>query len=1457
MSHIDNNSGSLHRKSINASTASNNQSPYQASNMPEVEFDTEAYERSEMSNNKFVHIIQQLFIALINTPLYVVVHYAIDPFFEQQDHVLQGVTDEQCFTNTVTKLKNAQQSQQMLLPNAFTRKNLLLENFRTQIVTILFQHMFGPAVTMSVNKTESSTQIIFKNKLKCHIDATDTIFDFLEKISLRDTARLRIKAYKEWNSPNLNKRHKTFNDAYQKQLNVVNLLPNVIKPFDLCDLHTGPPYVHFTTAHGPTYPHSANRHMKIIRNNKQNTANSQSSHAMTNEDDSKMSDIVTRDEDNQDQQNNENDTIDQTDQTQIDQPDQANVNTATNTVNLHNVSVAHSSDMNNTSTVSSLQQGNSNAIYANLSKALRPPFELLRPTEYTVTKIISYVVNVLIVFNLEITQQINTIPTVQNLSEYNRVKETLHDYAICTMYALVNKATSTQRRYRYFRYAKWLFIQFNISFDFANNLIAKVFQQHNFFPFHKEDRLPPLDITQSDLIDFEETKAQSTTELANVQSCHAIPIVQSLNTPSSTMSIASNARSTALIKPKSTSNKFGVSSPMLSARVTNQFPQTVQTSGTNSIVHSGLRFKFPTKQFPAKSERILAERFDLAQSNSNKTKTTKGSTNGSNDRMSSATPKQKLEFSPNNKENSMVAHSHVSSNHSIHTSSSSHTAQSHASMQGVNASGIAASDISQHTHSSRRSLNKQQDLRVQQLEQQVRQLMDQVLVLNKEKQKSVIPIQQHNLHNLTIDHDVNVIHQASQNVAIDSVSGTHSQGHVQQQIVQQPQQVQQQTVQQQQLYSQQIISNPPISQRGTINVNDLNNLNRVNSHVQQSLFGFRPHAVPTQHNPHYSNQYGMTNYTNYNTFEHSRYNSNNTNNNHPNGGDNNNTNPSDFNPYAQRLPQRSNNSNGNDGNGGQNPHNHSGNNGFQQGQPTQRLNIKTNSIDDYADKERIKAFVQAETRDDIKEIRANLTAVFYGHSTAPNASEQEMQRVSNEAIKFIVSVMIWYVMFVRPTANSYNPKIAARSEKIALRHVAQQLKGDARNQYILYCNELRVKINNMTQFIMYLLRTYIEHKNLPKLRETIITEMPPDSTLKRRTSTAFKQNKLTAGIWNHLMDIARSENYIVSDTHYNQYIINSDDLFCSIYAFLDKKGLINKMEYALNSHPKHIKQPENLTDLEQALTLYDSHQAARANVKSRVDAKKYNLSQRTAGSDPTATVAGKGAQINYSQNPYGRGYRGRKRGKYPYPRKPGRGRGNPNNSRNNNNNKNKQQYNPNYRGNNKNYPKSRGGYNPRYNKNNNRANRGRGKGRGRARKRGKGKNKQNNARGNQYSQGYATQQSNEQSGINVPSAPSKPKEEQSYAAVANRAAKAQVNTANLPPKQSNKHQKKKKRGNNKGKPRFRKKQQNQQYATHCRIVDNSDFDIASSDDTDCKSFSFDGPEPAYFAYTAVLPHKQH
>ena len=1419
-----------------------------------------------MSNDKFKHFVNQLQIAFDHLPLWIVVHLAIDPFFKKKDHVNKSHNSDQCFKHTQSKLLTASNKNKnnksksanknkLALPPALINKKMSKTTLRRYCKTIIFQMTFGRYVTMLIDKNEAVTTPIFKNMFKSKIHTVLTVFEFLDYLNVKDkdNSRFKTKVNKEWNCPNLNKFHLEHVRKIEKARENVANFPNSTIDINFYQTYKGPTFVPFICTKDIFYEHS-NQKLKNKMKNKNNTKHIKNDESSLNRntrdlDDNQNTDSKSSMErkplstenkntnyhmkndnlvnDNKNTNHKQSDSVsNKIENKEIDHTKNESIQ---NKTNLHNVSVTYE-EKNNDSESSNTDSDLLEPTRSDYLTKLLPPFDVTDISTCKKEEIINYIQNILVVVYIEITQHTKDNTSKQLLLDYQRDQEKVKESAITALYALIRSSHSEHQEQQFIQFAKYIFIQLDISPHNANYLINIYFKndpsrsREITFPFNEKlnhtDGITPSTIDNV-LVEYDENTNHTTVSVTTqpISNKVEIPPMFDNKQPSNKKTNLENKpttdKSSVFYLPHSMKDK----TDSVQAPSTFQMTENVNSHDPSNSDHS--EGNKPTKR-------------DLLSPN-------------------------KLKFGKNKNINNKRPNT------------------DHISPMNVNLTNKKKQRTppqSGSTSSARKSPRQRASQRINAQQERIRQLEQQLSIQNNQ------------IEQLKYKNVQSSAHFNSENIGIappmrDSTNENNNNYEYDVDLAQSPRETHN-------LIDEQLNEQEKQSQFVEI---DNSHVHSHNRHTQTTM--------PNQHSTQYNENNLLTstdianhNSPSYNSDEYDQYNENN--NNYENDNYYDDIYNNDYNQFDDAKQSSSNNNNDNNTNNSTNHRDDRQNNRRNDDQQpyshdddhTQHDNHRNNNnnnnnyshqretIEDYAEKERVKALIQAQMRETTKNkfanIRAQFSTVFYGDSATPSANTN----VHNDAIVFVVKILIWHVMYVRPKKNVY-------TEDMAIDHITLYLKGSAQSEFTIYNSKHQEQITTINQFVMYILKKYIKHEHLPELRTVILSEMPPDASLRKGIASAFEQNKLTAGIHNQIIQLARTEQYITDNEQYNDLVITREDMFWHIYSFLDSKGYISKIEYQLNCEPKAIKQPTNMTDLDTALELFEKKQNERAAMKARTKAKKISHTQRMSTvQDPTATMAGKNvtsvnAQANYSQKPF---TRGRGRGKF-RGRGRGKSRGKPHFANQFTYDKSKYYkpykyekpyYNP-HRGK---QPYSYRGrpYNPRYNKhsyNKNRATRGRGRGRGRG-YRGKGKRGRGNSnyrgnkpyyydkfkphgrgRGRGKYKNYATQEHD--GSVKPPIKPTAPTGEQTYSAVAERAAYTTVNQANLPPSRRHKYQNHKTNYDHK---HYSNGNNKRPYVMNCNI-NNSDFEIESDSDSSVPSYTYNSPQPKQYVHMIVLPHKQN
>ena len=1428
---------------------------------------------TQMSHKYFVDTISQLWQALMTVRLAVLVHHAIDPFVETKHHAIITQSEGDCFKRTVQVIKLMRQKNKSI-PPALARKTLTEQTLREYCITIIFVRLFGPSTTNLVNTSCSKTFCMFNNSPQTQITSYDIFMEFLHNFANdlnMDEFRTMVHLY--WDDVHRSFRKITTRlGEFNKQMQQLPIATQTIPiPSWNCTTkyHSYHKYLR-ANKNAQIVPLNEPSELKDVKSNDKNVSenNDSNKNESIKNNVSNVNNSLHASESKQqenlaqfdEQQIADNSNSHSTQTVQSEQQHVPDIARADSEIDSLIVGVNHlaidktngnnsdshfqskSKDVNDTTVITTYcydkfsSNNNDNTVVntkqddnvSNLPQGytlealvqmLTLPFDVHKVASFTVNDIITYVLNCLLVANMEIKQHIHASNSTQSssFSDYIALNNNLTENAILVMYALLKFASTGVLRTKYFGHAKWLFITIPVSFEYANAYILKRYNVHDFFPFYTDPTIETV----------------------------AIEHVRSPVTPgdkSDVYAIATHSHSNSILQQAHTRAHHNDVSEQ---------PQVVRIPSILSKDNSGKRSYVSTEQVGSN---------DVMDDSASKSAHQQiGVSNHNNNGFQTLTPiKPRQLYFDKNKTYSNRKRREDNFTNNLNNSHTSNTSSSRSEQPHVNLVDNNHSDtqslIEDFTDKSVQQINDTFDNQIKYLQNLKQHLLD-----NHNSGRKPIPSSgcnstandsPHKLKTLYVYQDDDETEAQLPHIAMcddDKDDEIHENLDVDEHKAQPFDNNNGAFVPHPHLRGSKQVDNSSSTNSSFQSDNIYYGVN----HKQRDIFN-KTHGYGTHDNaqdqssfighfsegqvPHYTN---TTSHSDNSSISHH---STHSLHNFP-------SHTTRKRPYQPpRMPAPGHGNGGNGGNGG----NHGG---F--GQPPNFNNQQLSQAEFQrreVEKARINAQVREETKDAMNNIKRNFNSVFHGFPDAPSNVEASIQRVAKLAIAFIVDILLWYGQYVKPNSNIF-------PQSRAVSHIVSQLKSQAERQYTNDKTNSRLNITTVQEFVVYFLQAYIKSEHLPKLKESVMTDMPSAIEVKHNLARAFESYKTVIGIYNEIIDLAWTQHYIASNAEYNDLVASDDDVYLHIYQFLMKEGIIAQFKLELTDQLDPIKVPENLRNLNIAMSLYQKSIDKTANMQARIKAKKIVTKQRSSCTDPTATVAGKAAQAHfYNKNQYyrnnnrgrggyrGRGNRGRFRGgrgkrqfggrqpqninyqnndnytndpKYnPLKNRPGRGRGRGKFNKNNNND-NKQSF--------------RGGYKSRYNKhnNNNRTSYKRGKfnnNRGRGRGKGKGKKRQ-------Y---YKAVPANQTDGTTYDDAANNPS----------------VNANNLPQKRGNAHQThKSQNGHNKN-----NKRGNKNYSTHKKNtaqihsvqVDNSDF---GSDISSIHSFEYESPPPA-MAHVAIAP-SQH
>ena len=275
--------------------------------------------------------------------------------------------------------------------------------------------------------------------------------------------------------------------------------------------------------------------------------------------------------------------------------------------------------------------------------------------------------------------------------------------------------------------------------------------------------------------------------------------------------------------------------------------------------------------------------------------------------------------------------------------------------------------------------------------------------------------------------------------------------------------------------------------------------------------------------------------------------------------------------------------------------------------------------DSFRKKTSQKAMVTEEAKSKRRNIENSLTLKFYGY---PNQSYKpaDDKTVCENAIKFIVHLLMWFVLYVQPNKKDY-------SKSSALDRAKQNICGQAKQTLNLYESQ-NERIKDIRHLVLYIVKQYIKQHNMPNLQIMVLETMPNSAQIRNNISTAFKKHELMCGVFNEILNMATQLQCFPNDAYTQDLKIRSKDRYDYIFNFLVSQGIDKEIDSQLTNEPLNIRIPKTMNDLMTALEKLESRRDAQAIVKSHLASKHLQFRQNDTFSDPTATIAGRNANAN-------------------------------------------------------------------------------------------------------------------------------------------------------------------------------------------------------------------------------------
>ena len=266
--------------------------------------------------------------------------------------------------------------------------------------------------------------------------------------------------------------------------------------------------------------------------------------------------------------------------------------------------------------------------------------------------------------------------------------------------------------------------------------------------------------------------------------------------------------------------------------------------------------------------------------------------------------------------------------------------------------------------------------------------------------------------------------------------------------------------------------------------------------------------------------------------------------------------------------------------------------------------------------------VKSRVKITIENIKNNFTSLFYGYPSSSN-KKKAIADTSDKAINFIIDVIRWIVVYVQPEQQSF-------PEEMAIKFATTKLRDQAHDSFQLYQTNVE-KVETLNDFLLYMLLDFIKVDRLQKLKTAVLAGMPSDLDLHRSLSRCFEAHKLQCGVYLEIITLCLQKTLISKDV-WNDLIISDKEIFQYRWKFICAKGFDQKFRTELSEHPKNIKEPENVIDMNKAMKLLEIIYNERKQKQAEIDAQNITFHQRDHYTDPTATNSAKiGASVNFTQ----------------------------------------------------------------------------------------------------------------------------------------------------------------------------------------------------------------------------------
>ena len=969
-----------------------------------------------------------------------------------------------------------------------------------------------------------------------------------------------------------------------------------------------------------------------------------------------------------------------------------NDTTVVTTLKLENTTVGNNVDKKHSSRTKGASM-NVMAVYTPsidiISRMIMIPFDVHSVQTFTISHIVDYALNKLVVASVEIQQQIDTLPRQSNLfTQYITLSNRLTDNAIQVAYALLQFASTEPQRQTFLRHIKWLFNELPVTYEYANKFIKCNYHINEFFPFSNTDVIQPLHLS------------------------FLRPIVNKINNQ-------------------------------------NVYAVAVDNNNSQNSVHTPVH----SRAHHVKQPYVVRIPSILSQDNSAKRTYVSQEQKGSDDIMDSALTPQQLQFNNDNNlhvaQTSNVNENVIQSQNQLNDSnitnlSSSLSEQQHANLINVNNNFQDIIDDSNE-------LNEAQIDEVFHHHINYLTNLKQHLIDNSRNGKRAIPsagcksTAYNSPHKLKsayiydvqrdIDDDVEaqLPHIAMQNNNNDNE--IHNDLNVDDE--------------KEQAYNRNNGAFVPHSHYSYENVHGNTNsgVNRKQRDIYNRSHGYSSHS--NDNNNHHGASSYTGNYSEGPTHQptsqgddtssiahfstHSLHN-------FP-------SHTSRKTPYQPpRMPAPGNRGNGGNNNNNNNNGHNGNNNNYQHYDPAEFARRE-------AEKARINAQVREETKDAIQNIKRNFHSTFHGFPNSPSNIDTTIQHVAKQAIAFIVAILLWYSQYVKPNKDIFTSKMAVSHIVSQLKsQAARQFQNDRTHsqtviatvpEFIVYFMKAYVKSEHLPELkreVMADMPSAIEVKhNLSRAFEAyktvigIYNEIIDLAWNENYITSNAEYNDLVASdddVYLHIFDFLQKQG--ITD----QFLLKLTDQLDPIKVPMTLENL----NIAMDLYQKCIDKSANMTARIKAKRIVTKQRSSCTDPTATVAGKSAQAHYFNNNRYGNRNNRGRGRGRKRGRNRGGRNNRQQYNNnnytndpKYnPMKNRPnkGRGRGNNNNRNYNNNNYNNNNNNNNSNYNNNNYnnnnQSSRGGYRQKYNKhnnnnrtsynrgrnNNNRGKRGRGKGRG-------------------------------------------------------------------------------------------------------------------------------------------------